>query len=178
MGCWQHTRPYRGHIYHLSNQLNRHNLFLCHTWKHLAHSCRRFHKSFHTKTHHILKKGSGNTLLKVHFLYYILKAIFSLFLYDLFYCYCKYKKFKTVEEFYSWYYLYTFVHHCLRYESQGMYSYMTHQHSHIDLEKNTYSSWRHCIHQYLKFKQSNFNVNKRVYTCILNKDNIYLNTSI
>lgn len=92
MGCWQHTRPYRGHIYHLSNQLNRHNLFLCHTWKHLAHSCRRFHKSFHTKTHHILKKGSGNTLLKVHFLYYILKAIFSLFLYDLFYCYYKYKK--------------------------------------------------------------------------------------
>lgn len=72
MGCWQHTRPYRGHIYHLSNQLNRHNLSLCHTWKHLAHSCMHFHKSSHTKTRHTLKKGKGNTtsMLKVRILYF------------------------------------------------------------------------------------------------------------
>lgn len=47
---------------------------------------------YENPSHSKKKKGSGNTLLKVHFLYYILKAIFSLFLYDLFYCYYKYKK--------------------------------------------------------------------------------------
>lgn len=97
MGCWQHTRPYRGHIYHLSNQLNRHNLSLCHTWKHLAHSCMRFHKSSHTKTRHTLKKGKGNTtsMLKVRVLYCILRGIFSLFLYNLFCCNYKFIKFQN-----------------------------------------------------------------------------------
>lgn len=93
-------------------------------WKYFVYRCRGFYKFFYMKIYYILKKGSGNILLKVYFLYYILKVIFFLFLYDLFYCYYKYKKFKMVEEFYSWYYFYMFVYYCLRYESQGMYSYM------------------------------------------------------